>query len=339
MTFRRLLPPVALAAAAVPLLPASALAAGAAVTADDGTPVALGGAPVTVRNMSPEVTLSFTEAEKRYAVTVTGPDGAAAAPGTSCIGTGFASPERVAYRGNGTYTVAVRTSPDSRDSSCRDAGPAQVFTFTVAAGTAVSPPGLRLLTRRPLEFSTIRHSFGIAANPGADSYEVRYAKGATLGPDGGIATGGERAFVDSAGNASVGFDAPGDYTFVARATDFGTSTSTPWSPPVTVRVLAPFDFASQPTFADSRGPSYKIKGTVREPSARGKVKVSLRRGTKGKFRKVKKVKLRKGARFAVRFKVRKPGDYQLRYAYKGNRTVARGAIVQDIRITRRVVFR
>lgn len=337
MTFRRLLP-VALAAALPALAPTAAHAAGAAVSADDGTPVALGAGPVSIRNMSPSVTLSFGPDEKRYAVSVTGPGGASAASGTSCLGVGLASAERVAYQGNGTYTVTVRTSPDASDSSCAKAGAAQVFTFDVAAGTAVSPPATKLLTREPFSFSSVRYAFGVLANPGADTYELRYAKGAVLNPDGGISTGGERAFVDSSGQAAVSFTDPGTYTFVARATDYGTTASTPWSPPVTVRVLGPFDFTGQPAFADSRGPSYKVKGTVREQTAKGRIKVSVRRGTKGAFRKVGKVKIRRGGRFAVRFKLRKPGSYQLRYQYKGSRTVAGGSVVQGIRITRRVVY-
>ena len=54
-------------------------------------------------------------------------------------------------------------------------------------------------------------------NPGADSYEVKYAANATVGPDGGIVGETESAFVDrSTGQARVTFSKPGRYTFVIR---------------------------------------------------------------------------------------------------------------------------
>ena len=58
-----------------------------------------------------------------------------------------------------------------------------------------------------------------AGNPGATTYEIRFAKGAVLAPDGSISGPSETAIIDSAtGKIRFwNFDGPGTYTFVARA--------------------------------------------------------------------------------------------------------------------------
>ncbi len=95
---------------------------------------------------------------------------------------------------------------------------------------------------------------------------------------------------------------------------------TPWSAPVTVRVFAPFDFQSTPSFPDFRGDSYKLRGIVREKAARGsKVRISLARGYKGgRFHSIGKAKIRRGGKITKRFTIRNPGKYRLKYRFKGN---------------------
>jgi hypothetical protein len=187
----------------------------------------------------------------------------------------------------------------------------------------------------------LSYVFHVELNPNAGATELRFAAGATIGPDGGLAGAGEQAVVDpGTGQASVTFRRPGLYTFVARATDGLGAFATPWSPPVQVRALAPFDFVSQPSFADARGPSYRLVGNVREASARGRIRVSIAKGTRrsAKFRRVGTVRIGRNGRFAVRFRLTRRGRYQVRYAYAGSNTIAGGSIVQRIKIERRIIF-
>ena len=56
----------------------------------------------------------------------------------------------------------------------------------INAGIAVTPPPAKLLTRAPNSLFTNTHQLGVTLNPGAISYEVRYALGGVIGPDGAI---------------------------------------------------------------------------------------------------------------------------------------------------------
>src|SRR4051794_1169825 len=106
MRRRRTLLTAVIAATAL-ALPAAASAATVTVTGDAGQPLPLTAAGTAIRNMSPVVTPAFTAGEKRYAISVVGPDGVTAASiGTSCIGVAYASAENVKFLGNGTYTVS-----------------------------------------------------------------------------------------------------------------------------------------------------------------------------------------------------------------------------------------
>ena len=331
----------ALAAGLALAVPGAAEAATATVSGDDGNAVPLSGA-VTIRNMSPEVGALFAPEEKRYSMSITGPSGAAAASDVPCIGTGAAYSKNVNYQGNGTYTVTIRTSPDSGDYNCQQLGAPQKFTFTIGARTAITAPAPTLLTRKPGEFAAIAYAFPVDVNPGADRHEIRYAAGAAIGPDGAISGPSDSAFLNtSTGAANVTFSKPGLYTFVARATDFGGAgdISTAWSAPAEVRVLAPFDLSTT-ALADSRGPKYKIAGQVRETTARGKLRLLVAKGKKGgKFRRLATGKIRSGAKFTLKFKLRRTGTYRLRYVFKGSPTVAAGSVTERFRVSRRLIFR
>jgi hypothetical protein len=337
MNPRRTLLTALVAGASTLALPAVSQAASATVTGDDGVAQPLG-APLTIRNMSPVVALAFDAAERSYSVSVSGPVGAAAAAGTPCATTSAASPEPVEYQGNGTYTVTVRTSAE--DSGCEALGAPQVFTFDVNAFTTVTAPGSPLLTRRPDESALLPYTFRVELNPGADGHHLFYAAGAGIGPDGALTGGGTEAFPAAAtGEAAVTFPRPGTYTFVARAQDDGAAGggATAWSAPVRVKVLSPFDFIAAPSFADARGPTYRITGAVRESTAKGKIRVTLAAGAKGRFHGLRTIKIGKDGRFSVRFTLRKRGRYRVRYRFAGSETVAAGYVTQGIRITRRLI--
>jgi hypothetical protein len=338
MSFRKIFP---LAVLVTALLPASALAATATVTGDDGNPAPLNPAgPIGIRNMEVEadVTVVAADAAPFYTTQVLDGAGTPASSVTSCRETSILPTARnfVDYRGNGTYSVVLRKFA-AGDDDCNGAVREQRFQYTVNAGTAVAQPPGRLLTRAPNGFITNTYQLGVGLNPGASTYEVRYALGGVAGPDGAISGPSATTYVDrTTGLAPFRFDKPGRWLVVARAQNG--SYFTPWSAPVNVSAVAPFDL-ERTSFPDARGPSYKVRGQVRERVARGKVTIYLAHGKKkGKFHKLGKAKINSKGRFTKRFTVRKPGIYRLRYTYKGSSLVAGGRVTEQVRIRRHVFF-
>lgn len=195
------------------------------------------------------------------------------------------------------------------------------------------------LTRQPNTFDTNELRLPFVGNPGA-SYEVRYALGGVIGPDGAISGPSDPAYVDgTTGSVPLRFSEPGSYTVVARG--YSGDYYTPWSPPVVVRAIAPFDFDRDVNFLDSRGPSYRLKGYVREETARGRVTIkAARRSGKRytKYRTLGRPRIRSNGTFTLRFKLRKTGRYKVRYSFKGSSTTAAGRVDTRIRIARRVFF-
>ncbi|MEA2132414.1 MAG: hypothetical protein QOC68_323 [Solirubrobacteraceae bacterium] len=337
MSLRKILP---VAAVLFALLPASALAAPAVtVTGDDGNPTPLNSAaPVPIRQLDVQVDVSVPASETAfYNAQVFDAAGAPATSLSSCRDPGIKSTGFLDYHGNGTYTVLVRYFR-STDSTCaRTPSQEKRFQFTINAGTAVGAPPGRVLTRAANSFVTNVRQLPVTTNPGASTYEVRYALGGVIGPDGGISGPSAETFVDRAtGLADFRFDRPGRWVIVARVK--GGSFFTPWSVPVFVNAVAPFDL-ERTSFPDARGPSYKVRGQIRELAARGKVTVSIAKGRKkGKFHRLGKAKISSKGRFTKRFKVRKTGVYRLRYSYKGSSLVAAGRVTESIRIRRRIFF-
>lgn len=313
--------------------PAAADAATATITNDSGQPTPLG-APTTIRNMSPVFELAFAESERRYALTINGPDGAATVS-RACTSVAQYDPERVPYRGNGRYTAIVTTTTSSTDAACAE-GQTSTFQFDINASAKIAKAGGKLITRRPGTTQPLTHGLAVAHNPGSEFTEVRYARNQKPGADGGFAgdTAGGLVPIDQA-KAPLTFNQAGLWRVIVRPV-VGDRVG-PWSSPRKIRVLAPFDFIGSPRFADASGPVYKIRAQVREKGANGrKVKVSLARGHKGgKFHKLKTVRInKKNGRFSVKFRIDDPGKYRIRYAFKGSKTVFKGRVTQKVRITR-----
>jgi hypothetical protein len=271
-------------------------------------------------------------ASTMYSTTVVGPDGVAAAAPGMCTRSSIIPEDTsfVNYRGNGTYKLTISLFSDN---NCATARPAQVFSWTVNAGVAIGRPAAPLITRQANSFSTLTQQLDFAQNPGAGTYEVKYALGGVLAPDGSISGPVQDAFLNrTTGKVEVLQRTPGTYVMVARAKrgDY----FSPWSAPVTFRLVAPFDLSST-TFPDTRGPSYQVRGIVGETSAGGRVTISAAKGKKGKrFRTLGRAKVNSQGVFKLRFRLEKLGYYRLRFSYKGSATVAPGAVVEVVRILR-----
>jgi hypothetical protein len=332
--------PTAIVLAALALLPATASAADVTVTGDDGNPVAIDtSAPTAIRNMDVKVDVTVAQSEATYYTSqVVGPDGVSASSVSPCRQTRFGPTwtNYTDYRGNGTYQVVLRSFPNA---SCATATREQRYLFSINAGTSITPPAGIVLTREPNSFASITHKVPVALNPGALAYEVRYARGGVIGPDGAISGPSAEAFLDrTTGLADARFSEPGSYVMVARvrADDF----FTPWSAPISFTVKAPFDL-SFVSFPDSRGPSYKLRATMRDAFARGsRVTVYAAKGRKGgKFRKLgRSSKVNSKGRFTLRFKLRRTGVYRLQYRFKGTALVVGGKVTEAIRIRRTIRF-
>jgi hypothetical protein len=329
----------AIALAALVLLPASASAATVTVTGDDGNPLPISAsAPTAIRQMDVSYAVTFDGSDQaHHTTTVLGPDGAVASSGSSCYPKS-AIPNvgrHVDYRGNGTYAVVVRTFTNS---ACTAGAKETRFLYSVTAGTAITPPGAIVLTRQANSYSTITHKVPVALNPGGLAYEVKYAKGGVIGPDGGISGPSSDAFLDrTTGLADARFTEPGQYVMVARikSGDY----YTPYSAPINFTVKAPFDL-SYVGFPDDDGPSYKLRGTLRDAFARGsRVTVYYAKGKRGgKFRKLgRSSKINSKRVFTLRFKLRKRGTYRLQYRFKGSSLVLGGKVTQRITIRRSIL--
>jgi hypothetical protein len=224
------------------------------LTGDDGQPAALApGAPPTIRNMtaSSAVQVAGESDVKSWNYTVTAPDGGVSVART-CWSSAINDSNRVVYRGNGPYTLTVQSYTQTGCS----AGPKPpiVYGWNTAASVAIGQPAGPLLTRPANTSVTNTHLIDFAGTPGAQNYEIRFAKGAVLAPDGSISGPSTTAIVDSpTGEIRFwNFTGPGQYTMVARAQSGDYFTA--WSPAATITLVAPFDL-SDVSFPDERGPA------------------------------------------------------------------------------------
>jgi hypothetical protein len=319
------------------LAPASASAATVTVTGDDGNPVALTpGVPAALRNINVQVALDVPQGDgPSWKWAATGPAGTTATSISTdyCWSSIRKDSGRIVYGGNGGYSLSLTMYSGDR---CTGTAKTITYGWTVSASVALGQPAGALLMRAPNNLSTNTHLIDFAGNPGASYYEVKYAKGGVLGPDGGISGPSQSASVDDA-TGKVKFtpyDGPGTYLMVARGIS-GTST-TAWSAPVTLTVVAPFDMSSV-SFPDSRGPSYQLRGTVRAKEIGGsRVTVAVAKGKKGKkFRTLGKARVNSQGVFKLRFRLSR-GTYRVRYSFRGNAYVTRGTVYTGMKITRRI---
>jgi hypothetical protein len=323
--------------AATAIAPATAGAAvSITVTGDDGSPVPLAGT-LNIRNMNPQLGITAGAATDRWGVSVTGPNGAVVASDTGCS-QGSQPTKYIDYVGNGTYTVNLSTY----NASCA-APSTQQIPFTITASTAITPPAVPQLTRRPGTSIINTVTLPIDLNPGALSTDVFVARNVVPNPDGSLPGAPVQVFPDSTTRTvQVRLDqGPGVYWVAGHAKGYtGTNNPQafgPWATPAQIRAFAPFDLQKF-TWTDSRGPSYRFSAVIRATGATGRVNVAIGRGTKGKYRSLGTAKISKH-KFSKRFRLTKLGKYRIRFKYKGNATVAGGYEIHKFEITRRVVFR
>lgn len=321
-----------LAAATAP----AALAASATVTGADGSPVPLSPTSVArIGTLAPVVDVAQTAGGGRYAVTVTDPAGNAAAAPTACEDPARPTRTGLPYRGNGVYTVSV-TSFLPTDVTCQTPiGPPEGFRFEIAGGVTVNRRSPFVL-RAPGSTRLAPLALPVALAPGADRHEVRWSRSLRIARDGTVKGRTQRGEVNAAaGAATLTFARPGVYTVVARALRNGIGT--PWSKPVRVRVLAPFDLQSV-RYTDRSGPDFRMVGQVRERSARGRVTVAIARGARGgRFTPIGTARLSGSATFTAGFTAIRAGAYRLRFSYDGSRSVARGQAQITVRVGTAIV--
>jgi hypothetical protein len=312
-------------------------AATVTVTGDDGNPVAVTqGATTAIRQMAPTIGIGFPSSDGNFTATFTGPDSVSVGSAMSCYGYDNWT-RRPDFRGNGNYTVTI-TNYVKSDRSCASPISTETYVYAINSSVAVTPPPGAFLIRAANSFTTNTLSLPVALNPGASTYDVQYALGGVIGSDGAISGPSQAGFVSSTtGRIDLTFRIPGAYTVVARAKN-GQYTS-PWSPPVTVNAVVPFDLESNPTLPDDRGPSYQIKGIVRDKTLRGKITLAVARGTKGgKYRSIGKTSISSKSTFTKRFTMRRTGTYRLRIHYAGSALAPATTIVGRITFTRRLRF-
>ena len=325
--------------AAMLALPAVAGAATVTATNDAGQPVQLSeGTPLSVRQMAPVVTPSFTASEKRYTLRITGPDGKSASLGIVCGATSNTQPaDKITYAGNGNYAIQLLAYPDENDISCEGTPTTQNFSVTISASVTLTGPKSPLLYR-PAGGSIITQPFHYDLNPGAASYEIVWAYDAKLGANGAIV--GEYNNTDFQdrtasipnGTWEIDFPHSGLVTIVAAAQ--ASNSISPFSAPLVLKLMGPFDWSSTPSWTDGRGPSYTIGGEIAEPRIVGqKVSVLMAKGS-GKFKPLKTLTIPASRKFTVRFKQKKTGKFRFKYVFKGSEYVAAGAYLQTARLKR-----
>jgi hypothetical protein len=255
----------------------------------------------------------------------------------SCYIVGDALSALPDYRGNGNYTISI-TNFAKGDSSCKTPTSTETYVYTVNASVGITAPPAPFLIRAANSFHTNTLSLPFQGNPGTSSYDVQYALNATLNPDGSIAGTPQTGFVNTTTNTiDLNLNTPGTWTVVARAKSLGFGS--PWSAPVKVQAIVPFDLDGL-TFPDSRGPKYSLKGTVRDKNIRGTVTLALARGSKGgKYKSIGKAKISSKSTFTKRFTQRRYGTYRLRVHYSGGPLAAPASYVVKFRITKHIYYR
>jgi hypothetical protein len=339
MNFRRKLALAAVSAAALLTgAPAAAHAAVAvSVTNDAGSYSPLtAGVPLGIHNIGPQVLVHVDQDSTNglFSVSYTDQNGSTAALAASCYLAGSDASRYIDYHGNMAYNVTV-TTYGPKDFDCATPKSTTTYQFVVGGVVAIVNPGHPLLERTPAG-ALITQALGFQGTPGAGLYEIKYALGGVVQPDGSLGGPVQDGYVDpTTGTVQLLATKPGNYVVVARAKsgDY----YTPWSAPVTLRVLAPFRLTD--SFPDHIGPRYTIRGKLEEGSARGgRVTLAAARGRKGgHFRTLGHGKINRHGVFVMHVTIHKRGIYRLRYTFKGRGTVAGGRVAEVVRIRRILV--
>jgi len=316
--------------------PAAAQAASVTVTNDAGTAVPLTeGGSLTISHMAPTVTPALDAGEQRYTLIITGPDGKSAGVDAVCVAASGIGPQNISYAGNGNYAVQMITYAD--EFSCDGAGTTHNYAFVIAAKLTLAGPSSPILYRKPGGAAT-EFEFKYNLIPGANAFTLYWAYDAKFGPNGAII--GDYPRDDSGlrnGGApptgifdDVRFTRTGTVSVVAAGSALN-GNETPYSTPITLKVVGPFDWSSTPGFTGGKGTNHVIGGEIFEPGVVGKnVSVRLAKG-KGKFKPFVTKKI--GSNRKLSFKIRKPrGKYVLKYVFKGSDSVVAGAWTQKLTI-------
>ncbi len=318
------------------LLPAAAGAATVTVTNDAGQPAQLTqGSPLQIRHMAPVVTPTFAAADKRYTLVITGPGGNSAGLDSVCASTEGGGPQDIVYAGNGAYAVQLITYDNADDIYCEGTATTQNFTFVIAASVTLTGPASPLLYRDPAQ-GAIDFTFNYDINPGADSYGLAWAYNAQFGANGAIVGDypkddyGERGGGLVDGNIDeIRFPHPGNVSVVAAA-QAGNGTS-PYSAPVTLKLMGPFDWSESPGITGGRGKTHVIGAQVFEPGVVGKKVSVLLAKRSGKFKPFVSKTIPSSRNLS--FKIKKPrGKYRLKYVFAGAEFVTPGAWTQNLKI-------
>jgi hypothetical protein len=258
-------------------------------------------------------------------------NGSTASTAADCYLAGSDATRYVDYHGNMAYNVTVTTF-GPKDFDCAKPLGTATYQFVVGATVAIAPPGRPLMERTPTG-QLITQALGFQGAPGAGLYEVKYALGGVVQPDGSLGGPVQDGYVDpTTGTVQLTATKPGSYVVVARAKSG--AYYTPWSAPVTVRVMAPFAFLD--SFPDAIGPRYSIRGKLDEGSARGKrVTLAAAKGRHGgHFHTLGRAKVDKHGVFTFHVTIHRRGYYRFRFTFKGSGTVAAGKVVEVVRIRR-----
>lgn len=319
------------------LLPATAAAGTVTATNDAGQPAPIPeGGSLQVRHMAPEVTPAFSSAEKRYTLIITGPDGKSAGNDAACAATQGAGPQTINYAGNGAYAIRLVTWT-SDDIFCESASTTQNFTLVIAASVTMTGPASPVLYREA-GGSRRNFSFNYDINPGNSGYDFVWAYDAKFGPGGAIVGDYPRDDSGTRGSGavtgtldSIVFPRAGTVSIVGAAR--GSRASSPFSAPLTLKLIGPFDWSQTPGFTGGSGTSQVVGAEVYEPGAIGKkVSVLLAKG-RGKFKPL--VTRTIPASRKLSFRIKRPrGKYRLKYVFKGAEFVAAGAWSQSLTLGR-----
>jgi hypothetical protein len=311
---------------------ASAGAVAVSVTGDDGRPVAIVPAsPPALRNLRPQLAVT-PDPGTRYAVAVTGPGGRQAANPVVCADAAQPATLQTFFRGNGAYGVAV-TNFAATDTGCAaPLGPPTTFGFTIAGRVVLGSVG-RFLLRDPGSATTRTLALPVQADPGSQSREIRFKLNGRVRRDGALA-GRSTSAPFANGAAALRFPGPGTYTVVGR--DAADGVATPWTAPLRVRVVAPFDL-SVVRYTDRTGPRFRVFCQIRQGgTATGAVSVALARPGVG-YRALGRARIDERGAFGATFAGRRAGTYRLRFTYRGNGLVTPGVLVYRLQVGTAIV--